>query len=135
MSELKEFEVGLGQMFEDGSPVVIAVDENNNPRLLGNEKVYLKSEADKVIAELKEDYKEACDRLQTANLIKYEQLAASRHHKHRRCMLMAELCEERSARYDELQERTGFSWSKEINFYFRWHMRWLKIAEKFKDVK
>ena len=36
---------------------------------------YLKSEADKVIAELKSDYKEACDRLQTANLIKDEQMA------------------------------------------------------------
>lgn len=36
---------------------------------------YIKSEADKVIAELKADYKEACDRLQTANLIKDEQKA------------------------------------------------------------
>ena len=34
---------------------------------------YDKYEADKVIAELKADYKEACDRLQTANLIKGEQ--------------------------------------------------------------
>ena len=39
------------------------------------EEVYIKSEADKVIAELKADYKEACDRLQTANLIKDEQKA------------------------------------------------------------
>ena len=37
--------------------------------------VYIKSEADKVIAELKADYREACDRLQTANLIKNEQKA------------------------------------------------------------
>lgn len=43
---------------------------------------YLKSEADEVLAEkdkeiakLKADYKEACDRLQTANLIKDEQKA------------------------------------------------------------
>ena len=36
---------------------------------------YRTSEADKVIAELKADYKEACDRLQTANLIKDEQKA------------------------------------------------------------
>lgn len=40
-----------------------------------NEPIYLKSEADKVIAELKADYKEACDRLQTVNLIKDEQKA------------------------------------------------------------
>jgi len=36
---------------------------------------YKKSEADKVIAELKADYREACGRLQTANLIKDEQKA------------------------------------------------------------
>ena len=45
-----------------------------NDDLICNE-VYLKSEADKVIAELKADYNEACDRLQTANLIKDEQKA------------------------------------------------------------
>lgn len=38
-------------------------------------KVYDKDEVDKAIAELKADYKEACDRLQTANLIKDEQKA------------------------------------------------------------
>ena len=37
--------------------------------------VYIKSDADKVIAELKADYKEACGRLQTVNLIKDEQKA------------------------------------------------------------
>lgn len=34
--------------------------------------VYLKEDVDAVIAELKADYKEACDRLQTANLINDE---------------------------------------------------------------
>lgn len=53
MSELKAFDVGLGQYCEDGSPCVVAFDTDRNPRLL-NEKVYLKSEADKVIAELKD---------------------------------------------------------------------------------
>jgi hypothetical protein len=95
--------------------------------------VYLKSEADKVIAELKADYKEACDRLQTANLIKDEQLAATRHSKYKRCLAMAKWCEERCARYDVLQERTGFSWRREIDFYFRWSQRWLELAEKFKE--
>ena len=53
MSELKAFDVGLGQYCKDGSPCVVAFDTDRNPRLL-NEKVYLKSEADKVIAELKD---------------------------------------------------------------------------------
>ena len=95
---------------------------------------YLKYEVDKVIAELNSDYKEACDRLQTANLIKDEQLAATRHSKRKRCLNKAEWCEERSARYDALQERTGFSWRREIDFYFRWSQRWLELAEKFKEA-
>jgi hypothetical protein len=45
---------------------------------------YPKSEADKVIAELKADYQEACDRLQTANLIKDEQLAETRYQMRKR---------------------------------------------------
>jgi hypothetical protein len=114
---------------------------------------YLKSEADKVLADLEEshkkevgqllieiaglkaDYKEACDRLQTANLIKDEQLAATRHSKYKRCLNKAEWCEELCARYDVLQERTGFSWRREIDFYFRWSQRWLELAEKFKETK
>ena len=39
-------------------------------------------EQESEIAELKADYKEACDRLQTANLIKDEQIAATRHSKY-----------------------------------------------------
>lgn len=97
--------------------------------------VYLKREADKVIADLKADYKEACDRLQTANLIKDEQLAATSHSKRKRCLAMAEWCEERCARYDLLQEHSGFSFRREIDFYFRWHKRWLELAKKFKPNK
>jgi hypothetical protein len=115
------------------------------------EEFYLKYEADKVIADLEEshkmeveqllmeivklqaDYKEACGRLQTANLIKDEQLAATRHSKRKRCLNKAEWCEERCARYDLLQEHSGFSWRREIDFYFRWYQRWLELAEKFKE--
>ena len=90
-------------------------------------------EQESEIAERKADYKEACGRLQTANLIKDEQLAATRHSKYKRCLNKAEWCEERCARYDLLQEHSGFSWRKEIDFYFRWYQRWLQLAEKFKD--
>jgi hypothetical protein len=93
------------------------------------------AEKDKEIVELKADYKEACGRLQTANLIKDEQLDETRHQKYKRCLNKAEWCEERCARYDVLQERTGFSWRREIDFYFRWSQRWLELAEKFKEAK
>lgn len=62
MSELKAFDVGLGQYCKDGSPCVVAFDADQNPRLL-NEKVYLKSEADKVIAELEERHKKEVEQL------------------------------------------------------------------------
>ena len=99
---------------------------------------YLKSEADKVIAELKADYKEACDRLQTSNLIKDEQLAATRHQKYKRCLDKAEMCE---ARYDEEDARIngrGASWdytSKEMKYWDRWSKRWRELAERFKPNK
>lgn len=102
---------------------------------IGDGEYYTRTDADAVIAELKADYKEACDSLQTANLIKDEQLAATRHSKLKRCLNKAEWCEERSARYDLLQERTGFDWSREIGFYFKWQQRWLAIAEQFKEAK
>lgn len=111
---------------------------------------YLKSEADKVIEELKADYNEACGRLQTANLIKDEQLAATRHQKYKRCLAMAKAFHEKSERmYCEA------STAKVLNEIIRkepkdtvvekfelWGAiasthckRWLELAEKFKEVK
>jgi hypothetical protein len=86
---------------------------------------YLKSEADKVIAELKADYKEACDRLQTANLIKDEQLAATRHHKYKRCLAMATFCHVSSVLCE----------GPDSLFYRRWFHKWYELAEKFKEAK
>lgn len=63
MSELKAFDI------------VVAEEGYCEGIVTYRRAVYDKSEADKVIAELKADYKEACDRLQTANLIKDEQKA------------------------------------------------------------
>ncbi len=50
MIEMKAFTFGLGQYMEDGSPCVVAFDGEKNPRLASDEKFYLQSEADKVIA-------------------------------------------------------------------------------------
>ena len=124
--ELKAFTFGLGQNLKDGSPCVVAFDDENNPRLASDEKFYIKSEADKVIAELKADYKEACDRLQTANLIKDEQLAATRHQKYRRCLAMVKYCEAMRGHYLSYEEPKWF-------WYREWSARWLELAEKFKD--
>ena len=72
--------------------------------------VYLKDEADKVIA----------------------------HHKYKRCLAMADMC---NAKYDEEDAKVngcGASWeyiSKEMKFWERWQKRWLKLADKFKEAK
>lgn len=64
MSELKVY------VPQDG-PYGLEPEEGGEP--VEEETCYLKSEADKVIAEKNADYKEACDRLQTVCLIKDEQ--------------------------------------------------------------
>ena len=64
---MKELKVYVPQ---DG-PYGLEPEEGGEP--VEEETCYLKSDVDAVIAELKADYKEACDRLQTANLIKDEQ--------------------------------------------------------------
>ncbi len=97
--------------------------------------VYLKSEADAVIAELKADYKEACERLQTANLIKDEQIAATRHSKYKRCLAMAKWCNERIARIEKDYSFWRHGKDYASNFYKRWHKRWRQLAEKFKEAK
>jgi hypothetical protein len=94
--------------------------------------VYIKSEADKVIAELKADYQEACDRLQTANLIKDEQLAATRHQKYKRCLAMSRQCRSRACFYDTMREGSLY-WAWKSDNAYKWHKRWLKLAKKFKD--
>jgi len=97
---------------------------------------YLKDEADKVIAELKADYKEACDRLQTANLIKDEQLAATRHNKYKRCLAMAKWCESkvyhiRRTPLCDMDEHEY--WQYENDFWQRWQNRWHELAKKLKE--
>ena len=103
--------------------------------------VYLKSEADKVISdleeshkkeveqllieivELKADYKEACDRLQTANLIKDEQLAATRHQKFKRCLDKANYW--MAVSYNCIDGKHRQKAEKH-------HYKYLKLAERFK---
>lgn len=113
-----------------------------------NRKVYLKSDVDKVIMEKDKEIAELKERVQEERSAKvnykisandlsdglkdaYEEI---KHHKYKRCLNKAEWCEERSARYDLLQQHSGFGWGREIEFYYRWYMRWLELAEKFKEA-
>lgn len=132
--------------------------DNTSLHDMCNNNFYRKSEADKVIADLEEshkkeveqllieivkskaDYREACDRLQTANLIKDEQLAATRHHKYKRCLGRLELCDSKIIYYGrlvsevvslDLKNERRLKVFKRFNFYKRWHQTWMELAEKF----
>jgi hypothetical protein len=74
--------------------------------------VYLKSEADKVVA----------------------------HHKYKRCLAIAMWCKSKSEIYNEFAaDASEYMPSYEARFrskavlYQKWAMRWLELAEKFKD--
>ena len=88
--------------------------------------VYFKSEADKVIAKLKADYKEACDRLKTANIEKDKEII---HHKFKRCLAVARRCHGESLWWYS----KGYGFEKYDKFWEKWEKRWLKLADKFKD--
>ena len=80
---------------------------------------YPKSEADKVIAGLKEGAKN----LILDNYLKDQEI---KHHKYKRCLAMAEACIHKRWRTDD-----GFDYARSTR-----HMnRWLEFAEKFKEAK
>ena len=101
--------------------------------------VYDKSEADKVIAELIEKNKRLAhkDLIMASETIK-DVLKELRHQKYKRCLAMAEKCEERyyylnSLEYYQLTDR---EYRQVIGGYWdRWLKRWLELAEKFKEAK
>lgn len=63
--------------------------------------------------------------------LKSEVDAYIRHHKYKRCLAMAEHCKDRienPVQYDEHDD-----WLIIDEYWKRWHKRWLKLAEKFKE--
>ena len=107
-------------------------------RVIGVTEYYLKSEADKVIAELKEKHKTEIKELLCLIRDKENNFNRAfdsvekelRHQKYKRCMEMATICFERSPRTALLKydKKSDFF----INFYDWWGNRWLELAEKFK---
>ena len=89
-------------------------------------------EQESVIADKEADYKEACDRLKTANLIKDEQLAATRHHKLKRCLAMAKWCDEVMMSCELRGYAVHRIWANRHQLAMRWKYKWLELAEKFK---
>lgn len=113
MSEqLKSFRI---KEVEDGCPFWQAEYE-----------VYSKSEADEVIAELKNQVHEYAQGLYEIQSRTENEI---RHGKYKRCLAMAKWCNKRWILDDCLYELG------KTRFYERWENRWLKIAEQFKEAK
>lgn len=103
------------------------------------QEVYLKSDADKVIADKDREIGEQ-KRLRdmalasVPNVLKVMKII--QHQKYKRCVAMAELCQ---ARYDEEDAKVngrGASWdytSQEMKYWERWSNRWLILSDKFKE--
>ena len=104
--------------------------------------VYLKREADKVIAEkdneiqrlenLCESYRIDCVNLaiREANACKEIERDNKqiRHQKYKRCLAMAKLCNEKWLVHNFAEITT------KLIFYDRWEKRWRELAEKFKEA-
>lgn len=127
-------------MSELKKPAALQFRHNNSDRFVAGYKKdemdkYL-SDVDEVIAELKADYDEVRGRLQTANLIKDEQLAAARHHKFKRCQAMAKWCNSRMVYYINSCDRYDISYvNKKTRHFYEWKYKWLELAKKFKEAK
>ena len=89
---------------------------------------YLKSEADKVIKELKEGAKN----LILDNYMKDQEI---KHHKYKRCLAMADMCDEVMMSCELRGYAVHRIWANRHQWAMRWKYRWLELAEKFKEEK
>ena len=110
---------------------------------------YLKSEVDKVIAELKDDvtyWKKVAKKNMDDNVVmakqRVEAFKREHHQKYKRCRAMAMWCR----MHDEftqleserlgLPQRTLFlEYRRKAMWWNKWHKRLLELAEKFKEDK
>ena len=122
---------------------------------IGDGEYYTRTDADKVIADLEESHKKEVGQLllEIAKLKNidsknrsayYKDLAMMakdvEHHKYKRCLAMADKCVDLCHKAKDLyrwaeDENLEHHYNRKIEFFARWHKRWLAIAEKFKESK
>ena len=97
--------------------------------------VYLKSDADKLIAELENRIDEGDKEFDIANEQNERLLKIVRHQKYKRCLAMAEIC--RHEWCTMYYERKNYSENKFLDHLMskknRHKEKWLELAEKFKE--
>ena len=124
-------------------PYGLVPEEGGAP--VEEETCYLKSEADKLIAELEKerdwlakDRAQAYDDLEKRAQLNIKQEESIRRQKYKRCLNMANWCFTRSNFFFVVGRSEGGRFAEErfrrSNLYSKWHKRWLKIAEQFKEA-
>lgn len=120
MSELKDYSILDIEAIDDERRKIEATPGKWVPE----SRVYLKSEADKVITEK--------DKVITyARALVREDIKLILHQKYKRSLAMAERCKDKietQAQYDDHDD-----WLIINEYWERWYKRWLKIAEKIHE--
>ena len=99
---------------------------------------YLKSEADKVIADLEESHKKEVKQLlilnreqaNAANRLRDSMEQTIHHQKYKRCLAMYRYCAIK-ALYELDCKGNDVEWK----WYSKWMHKWYKLAEKFKEAR
>ena len=91
---------------------------------------YLKSDADKVIAELKHDVAAWMDSYEVSRKTNARTESELRYQKYKRCLAMYRYCSIR-ALYELDFKGNDVEWK----WYSKWMHKWFNLAEKFKEEK
>lgn len=117
MSELKSIHAYTFDEVE-----VISTHSNGND-------YYLKSEADKLIAELNMRICEVDEDFEIANNQINRLLKIVRHQKYKRCRAMMMWCASRAVTLSQ------YGNEKDSDWFWKWKDKWKKLAEQFKEDK
>ena len=118
MSELKE------HLFCDCNEMFL---ENGSPLSNDIRHYYLKSEADNVIADLKQSEEMWIGSFEASRRVNARTESKLCYSNYKRCLAMAKWC--RLKRLDASDYRIP---REKWEFYDKWYKRWLELAEKFK---
>ena len=138
---------------------ILDIEAIDNERLESSEagkfqetRVYLKSEADKVIAELKRQIEflkvttdsckncaQCADGMGKVFDKEFNPLKDKlRREKYKRCLAMAKMCESEEKRLEAISpifDTDKEYWEYNSDYWGNWHDYWLALAEKFKEAK
>lgn len=141
MSELKDYDIMDIEAMDDER-----LEKSESGRIYVT-RVYIKSEADKLIAELEENHKKEVEQLLiinreqaiAANRLRDSMEQVIRSKKYKQCLAMARWCFTKSNYHFVVGRskggKTGMTHFRISRLYSKWYKRWLKIAEQFKEAK